>query len=472
MGAVPAGSRKFFRLSPAEREALGGFAVRRGEVIERLDAHFHSPEHSRLLQRLEASFPAIQSLSSYADVTCGPFGSAIKNEDYRSSGIPLLRISDIGDDGTINTDQVVFIEEELSSKYQSSQVYPGDIVLSQRGTIGLPAVVPNTFPVWHISANLIAIKRPSAPLLYVRDYLSSTFAQAHFARRNSGQIQSKITTADVSALPFPRVTDEETLSTRLELARRTRDASLAAADMTLDGLDAFILGKLGVNLPPVHDDAPFAINRSSLRKGGKIVPNYYNPDRRHAVEELQRVGADLLGNQVDFIREQRIISPDDKNYVGLANIRSNTGEFIDVEEEVGGIVSVFEQGDVLFAKLRPYLNKVWVADRAGVCSPEFHVLRLSPGGQIQSSDYLAAILRASPTLMQTVRMMTGNTHPRLAPEDVVELVIPVPAPAAQTTIASEVDRRRTEAYRLRAEARAQWAAARQAFEDALLGPAI
>ncbi|MBL9069063.1 MAG: hypothetical protein JNM03_03650 [Sphingopyxis sp.] len=236
-------------------------------------------------------------------------------------------------------------------------------------------------------------------------------------------------------------------------------------------LDAFILAELGMTMLPTHDDTPFAISRSSLRSGGKMFPNYYRPDRRHAVEELRRLGADLLGNLVDFIRNQRAISTDDTTYVGLANIRSNTGEFIDAEEEVGGMVSVFNTGDVLFAKLRPYLNKVWVADRPGVCSPEFHVLRLSSGGRIESSDYLAAALRASPTLTQTVRMMTGNTHPRLAPEDVAELVIPVPSPAVQKTIAAEVDRRRTEAHRLRAEARVGWAAARQAFEDALLGPA-
>jgi len=68
-------------------------------------------------------------------------------------------------------------------------------------------------------------------------------------------------------------------------------------------------------------------------------------------------------------------------------------------------------------------------------------------------------------------MMTGNTHPRLAPEDVVELVVPTPPAEKQQIIATEVDKRRAEARRLRGEARAEWASARQAFEEALLGPA-
>ena len=125
---------------------------------------------------------------------------------------------------------------------------------------------------------------------------------------------------------------------------------------------------------------------------------------------------------------------------------------------------------MLFAKLRPYLNKVWVADRAGVCSPEFHVLRLRPDGRIRSANYLATVLRFTTTLAQTRHMMTGNTHPRLAPEDVAALVVPVTSTNQQLTIAAEIDRRRAEARRFRAEARGNWAKARQAFEDALLGP--
>ena len=66
-------------------------------------------------------------------------------------------------------------------------------------------------------------------------------------------------------------------------------------------------------------------------------------------------------------------------------------------------------------------------------------------------------------------MMTGNTHPRLTNEDVVNLVIPIPAPAVQETIATEARRRREAARRLRAEAETGWQAAKRWFEEQLLG---
>ena len=66
-------------------------------------------------------------------------------------------------------------------------------------------------------------------------------------------------------------------------------------------------------------------------------------------------------------------------------------------------------------------------------------------------------------------MATGNTHPRLTNEDVANLAIPVPAPAVQERITAEVARRRQQVRRLRAEAEAGWQAAKQWFEEQLLG---
>jgi hypothetical protein len=76
---------------------------------------------------------------------------------------------------------------------------------------------------------------------------------------------------------------------------------------------------------------------------------------------------------------------------------------------------------VLFARLRPYLNKAWRAERDGACSAEFRVIRIKEDVPALLLNYLAAVLRSSVVVAQTKHMMTGNTHPRLANEDVVNL---------------------------------------------------
>src|SRR5688572_3335966 len=61
----------------------------------------------------------------------------------------------------------------------------------------------------------------------------------------------------------------------------------------------------------------------------------------------------------------------------------------------------------------------------GRCSAEFYVLRVKQSVGVLP-DYLGAILRSRLVLAQTVHMMTGNTHPRLANDDVINLRIPIP----------------------------------------------
>jgi restriction endonuclease S subunit len=69
----------------------------------------------------------------------------------------------------------------------------------------------------------------------------------------------------------------------------------------------------------------------------------------------------------------------DRRYIGLENIQSWTGRLtVDELTEPEGTVSLFETGDVLFGKLRPYLAKVLLAVSPGACSTEALVLRPRP----------------------------------------------------------------------------------------------
>lgn len=153
--------------------------------------------------------------------------------------------------------------------------------------------------------------------------------------------------------------------------------------------------------------------------------------------------------------------------VGLSKILLIEGVF---DGFVLGLAFTFRKDDVLFSRLRPYLNKVRRAEEPGKCSTEFHVIRIKKGlTYAVLPEYLACVLRSSPILAQTRRMMTGNTHPRLANEDVVKLVVPIPAEPAQKRIVDEVAKRKEQVRQLRAEAASAWAAALADFEAKLLG---
>jgi restriction endonuclease S subunit len=82
--------------------------------------------------------------------------------------------------------------------------------------------------------------------------------------------------------------------------------------------------------------------------------------------------------------------------------------------------------------------------------------------------YLAVVMRTQLIVAQTKHMMTGNTHPRLANEDVVNLLIPLADQATQQRIVDEALASQAEAERLRAHAETIWREARARFEQQLL----
>lgn len=111
-------------------------------------------------------------------------------------------------------------------------------------------------------------------------------------------------------------------------------------------------------------------------------------------------------------------------YVGLENIESEYGNYIETSEKQSiSSAAIFHKTDVLFPKLRPYLNKVFYASFDGICSTEFYVLKAS---SLVLPEYLAIFLRSSLVVNQTKHLMTGNTLPRLQTEDVKKLLVPVP----------------------------------------------
>ena len=273
-------------------------------------------------------------------------------------------------------------------------------------------------------------------------------------------------------IQIPKVGEKQQiiLVEEMERARETRRGKLADADALLQSLDGWLLDVLGIAPPPADNRQTFAVRLSNIKKTARLNSDYFHPERILTIRAIENLSGKLkiapLWSIVNFIRVMRKTPA--TRYFGLASVQSNTGELVEANEPAQGGCLEFRENDVLFARLRPYLNKVYRAESGGVCSPEFHVMRVINENQL-NPDYLATILRSSLLLAQTRHMMTGNTHPRLTNEDVINLVIPIPAPETQKIIADEVLIRRQEARRLRVEAEAEWQAAKDKFEAALLG---
>jgi type I restriction enzyme, S subunit len=138
--------------------------------------------------------------------------------------------------------------------------------------------------------------------------------------------------------------------------------------------------------------------------------------------------------------ERSDASAGNTKYVGLENVESWTGRLIeskndavsDEKEGSFGTAGRFFAGDVLFGKLRPYLAKAALADRVGVCSTEFLVLR--PRDELDAR-FLRYILLC-PQVVSLIDSSTfGAKMPRAGWDSIGSIRIPIPSKKDQRRIA-------------------------------------
>src|SRR5688572_16455006 len=72
----------------------------------------------------------------------GPFGSNLVTRDYVDQGVPVIRGTNLSGDFRFSLDDLVFVSEEKADKLSPNNAHPGDLVFTQRGTLGQVGVIP------------------------------------------------------------------------------------------------------------------------------------------------------------------------------------------------------------------------------------------------------------------------------------------------------------------------------------------
>ena len=107
------------------------------------------------------------------------------------------------------------------------------------------------------------------------------------------------------------------------------------------------------------------------------------------------------------------------------------------ERNIKGVRHKFKKGDVLYSKLRTYMNKVLVAPKAGYCTTE--IIPFNSYCDI-STHYLCHVLRSAYFLDYTQQCGYGVKMPRLSTNDACKGMVPLPPLSEQQRIVMEIDK--------------------------------
>lgn len=151
-----------------------------------------------------------------------------------------------------------------------------------------------------------------------------------------------------------------------------------------------------------------------------------------------------LGDIVDVVKQQ--VDPRDRpnewyNYLSIENVEPNTGDLVNFRPTRGSDIRstklAFTTEDVLYSKLRPYLNKVHMPVFDGISATDLVPLR--PRNPIPR-EFVAYLLRRRQTVEYANQRMRGIELPRVPLEAFLSMPILLPPLDEQTRILTKVGR--------------------------------
>lgn len=236
-----------------------------GALDDKIAADFGTASKLRKLSNLEWTNALARAGSHLKRPTVGELmaeGALAFSDGYRtradqlgSSGFRIVRVADI-EQGFISVDNPDFVRSEYLAQIGQKLGYPGDVLVTTKGTIGRVAVVLDVAePI--VYSPQICFFRPRADSWLTSAYLATWLRSEDFSRQAAFRMHKTdmapyINLADIRSLEVPSIEDPERdvllrrldLNEKLSQTTQRESVHLAALRDTL--LPALMSGKLRV----------------------------------------------------------------------------------------------------------------------------------------------------------------------------------------------------------------------------------
>ena len=408
--------------------------------------------------------------------------------DYRgatptkiTNGIPLVTAKNVKSgyiDYTVND---YISEEEFKERQQRGISKKGDILFTTEAPLGNAALAD--IEKFSAGQRLITFQQYGSKnelINYVMlMFILSDFFQQQLYVNKTGSTVAGIKAAILKTLliPVPPYNEQLRISNTLKFAINLIDSisenrqilSTIISNTKSKILDLAIRGKL---VPQDSNDEPASVllgrirgEKEELIKQGKIKrdkkesiifkgdDNSYYQQTGDLIESISAWKLDdlpdnwvlcCLGELCDYGNCNNVEADSiakDAWILDLEDIEKDTGKVLQKirknERDFTSTKHSFHEGQVLYSKLRPYLNKVIIADEDGFCTSEILPLEFA---SIVLPQYASYYLM-SPTFLRYANQCSyGVKMPRLGTTDGKKALFPLPPIKEQHRIANSISR--------------------------------
>ncbi len=323
----------------------------------------------------------VNGWKSVSLLDCGEIiqGLTYQPDNVKPYGLLVLRSSNIQEE-KLSFDDCVFVDCEIDEK---QYVRKNDILICVRNgstaLIGKCALINADFKAT-FGAFMSIFRGENSE--YFFQVFRSNIVQKQI-RNNSNATINQITKRDFEEIIIP-VPDSK-------IEQHAIVEALSDADGYIAALEKLIAKKKAIKQGAMQE----------LLSGKRRLPGFSGDWVEKPLEQIMR------------IRKERINPKDARNYrcIELEHIEPVTGHLLgwNNSNNQQSLKAIFEPGDVLFGKLRPYLRKYYFPIFYGVCSTEFWVL--TSISEYISNRFIYYLIQSA-RFLDIANSTTGTKMPR------------------------------------------------------------
>jgi type I restriction enzyme S subunit len=157
------------------------------------------------------------------------------------------------------------------------------------------------------------------------------------------------------------------------------------------------------------------------------------------MKDLPHGWADTSLGEITLLRGEKLdpATAPDAPFIGLEDIEPHTSRILKTGQgsDVKSSVARFSAGNVLYSRLRPYLNKVTVPDFDGIASAE--ILVLQPTAATEAEFVRRRIMTRE--FLDFAALLDKGDRPRVNFKEIAEFPVALPPLAEQQRIVAKVD---------------------------------